>query len=57
MPRMKPGHSVAIMYRPENPAIAYVLKDHFIAANICVGLGLAFVTMGSVIVFQLIILG
>jgi hypothetical protein len=54
MPRIKPGHRVAIMYRPENPAIAYVLKDHFIAANICVGLGLGSITMGSIVVFHLI---
>jgi hypothetical protein len=41
------GTEVAVLYDPENPSVAFISKDYYFGPNVCLGIGVTFVLMGS----------
>lgn len=52
--RKKIGAKVAVMFDPEHPSTAYLVADYYVVANWLLGIGGAFVLLGSYLVYELI---
>jgi|GEM_PF-5624051 len=54
-PKEKKGSKMEIMYDPSGTSHAYLVKDYYMGPNIMIGIGGAFLLLGSTLVYHLIL--
>jgi hypothetical protein len=57
LPQKEVGAKVTVMYNPANPAIAIILPDYYLPANILLLIGAAWLLFGSFIAYQVLCSG
>jgi len=52
--RKKEGTKTSVMYDPTNPAVAFTVEDYYTGVYIMLGIGGAFVLLGSFIAYLIL---
>jgi len=52
--RKEEGVSTSVMYDPANPAAAFMAEDYYTGAHIMLGIGGAFVLLGSLVAYAIL---